>query len=70
MLPVPMRPTTIRFAPDTFDLVTRAAENLGISVAQFVREAAIMRAILLPTERAEELSSLAARVQQLGRRDD
>jgi uncharacterized protein (DUF1778 family) len=44
---VPLIPTTIRFAPDAMELIERAAGQMGTSVAQFVREAAIVRAMVL-----------------------
>ena len=67
---VPLRPTTIRFASDAMDLVNRAAEETGVSSAQFVREAAMMRAILTLRDDDLELQALAERVQHLARRDD
>lgn len=48
---MPLRPTTVRFAQDAMDLVQKAADECGVSMAQFVREAAIMRAAaVLPKE--------------------
>lgn len=48
---MPLRPTTVRFAQDAMNLVQDAAREAGVSVSQFVREAAIMRAAaLLPTK--------------------
>lgn len=65
---VPLRPTTIRFASDALEIVNKAADEMGISSAQFIREAAVMRAMLcLPHE---ELKTLAEEVQRLSRRDD
>jgi hypothetical protein len=37
----------VRFSGDEFDPVDRAAEQLGVSVIQFIREAAIARATAL-----------------------
>jgi uncharacterized protein (DUF1778 family) len=65
---VPLRPTTIRFASDAMDLVNKAAEATGVSTAQFVREAAVMRAMLALQQ--GEYRSLAEEVQRLSRRDD
>ena len=49
--PMPLRPTTVRFAQDAMDLVQKAADECGVSMAQFVREAALMRAAaVLPGE--------------------
>lgn len=44
---MPLRPTTVRFAEDAMDLVQAAAGEAGCSVAQFIREAAVMRAASL-----------------------
>lgn len=70
MQAVPMRPTTIRFAPDAMDLVNDAAKNLGVSVAQFVRESAIMRAMLVEGQGKADLMVLADEVTRLARRED
>jgi uncharacterized protein (DUF1778 family) len=52
------------------DLVNKAAEETGVSSAQFVREAAMMRAVLTLRDKDLELQALAERVQHLARRDD
>jgi uncharacterized protein (DUF1778 family) len=65
-----LKPTTIRFAPDALDLVQRAADNLGISVAQFVRESSIMRAMFVAGEFRDDLEALGNIVTRLSRRDD
>lgn len=53
---MPLRPTTVRFAQDAMDLVQEASKEAGVSVSQFVREAAIMRAAaLLPQKIDVEL---------------
>jgi uncharacterized protein (DUF1778 family) len=44
---VPLIPTTIRFAPEAMELIERASQQMGTSVAQFVREAAIVRAMVI-----------------------
>lgn len=67
---VPMLPTTIRFAPDAMDLVNKAAKDMGISVAQFVRESAIMRAMLCEGVFHDDLQGLSESVQRLARRSD
>jgi uncharacterized protein (DUF1778 family) len=61
-----LQPTTIRFPRDGMALVQRAAERAGCTVAQFVREAALMRAfITLESNRDPE--QLAADVERLAR---
>jgi hypothetical protein len=39
-----MRATTIRFTPDLWELLEREARREGVSVAQYVRDAALFRA--------------------------
>jgi Ribbon-helix-helix domain len=39
-----MRATTIRFSPELWSILEREARREGVSVAQFVREAALFRA--------------------------
>jgi GAF domain-containing protein len=41
---MPMRATTVRFAEALWTLVEREAEREGVSAAQFIRDASIMRA--------------------------
>jgi uncharacterized protein (DUF1778 family) len=58
--PMPLRPTTVRFAEDAMDLVQKASKEAGVSMGQFVREAAIMRAAaLLPREIPMDIERLA-----------
>lgn len=66
---MPLRPTTIRFAPDAMQLVNEAAAELGESTSQFVREAAMMRA-MLTLKPSTDLHQLAEEIKQLARRDD
>ena len=45
---MPLIPTTIRFAPGgDGELIERASQQMGTSVAQLVREAAIVRAMVI-----------------------
>ena len=46
--------TTIRFADRSYVAVARAADAQGISISQYVREAALIRAVLDELDTAEE----------------
>ena len=46
--------TTIRFADRGYTAIARAADAQGISVSQYVREAALIRAVLDELDSAEE----------------
>ena len=46
--------TTIRFADRAYTTIARAADTQGISVSQYVREAALIRAVLDELDSAEE----------------
>ena len=52
--PVALHATTIRFADRAYMAIARAAHSQGISVSQFVREAALIRAVLDELDSAEE----------------
>ena len=52
--PVALHPTTIRFADRAYTAIARAADSQGISVSQYVREAALIRAVLDELDSAEE----------------
>ena len=63
---MPMRATTVRFSEDLWGLLEREASTQGISTAQFVRDAAIMRLGILSARRGDPeaamtLEDLAAR---------
>jgi GAF domain-containing protein len=49
--PMPMRATTVRFGEDLWALLEREAATQGVSSAQFVRDAAILRLAHLAAER-------------------
>lgn len=49
-----MRATTVRFSEDVWALVEREAAGQGISAAQFVRDAALLRAAVLIGRRGDE----------------
>ena len=68
--------TTIRFADRSYVAVARAADAQGISVSQYVREAALIRAVLDELDTAEEalhtahdLLAVAREVRQLAQVD-
>jgi uncharacterized protein (DUF1778 family) len=46
--------TTIRFADRAYTAIARAADAQGISVSQYVREAALIRAVLDELDSVEE----------------
>jgi hypothetical protein len=51
---VALHATTIRFADRAYTAIARAADSQGISVSQYVREAALIRAVLDELDSAEE----------------
>lgn len=54
VLPVALHATTIRFADRAYTAIARAADAQGISVSQYVREAALVRAVLDDLDDASE----------------
>jgi GAF domain/Ribbon-helix-helix protein, copG family len=50
---MPMRATTVRFSDDLLRLLEREAEREGVSVAQFIRDASVMRAAYAMGRRGE-----------------
>jgi hypothetical protein len=52
--PVALHATTIRFADRAYMAIARAADAQGISVSQYVREAALIRVVLDELDTAEE----------------
>src|SRR5829696_2640658 len=68
---MPMRATTVRFSEDLWSMLEREATKSGVSAAQFVREATILRLAMLAGMRGDEaarmtLGSLAAHAQGAG----
>jgi hypothetical protein len=51
---VALHATTIRFADRAYTAIARAADEQGISVSQYVREAALIRVVLDELDSAEE----------------
>jgi hypothetical protein len=73
---VALHAATIRFADRSYVAVARAADAQGISVSQYVREAALIRAVLDELDTAEEalhtahdLLAVAREVRQLAQVD-
>ncbi|HEV2815125.1 MAG TPA: GAF domain-containing protein [Solirubrobacteraceae bacterium] len=56
---MPMRATTVRFGDDLWALLEREAAAQGVSSAQFVRDAAILRLAHLASERGEPEARLS-----------
>ena len=56
---MPMRATTVRFGDDLWALLEREAAEQGVSSAQFVRDAAILRLAHLAAERGAPESQLS-----------
>ena len=56
---MPMRATTVRFGEDLWTLLEREATTQGVSSAQFVRDAAILRLAHLAAEREEPETRLS-----------
>jgi GAF domain-containing protein len=66
---MPMRATTVRFGEDLWQMLEREAAANGVSAAQFVREATILRLAMLAGMRGDDaaktsLASLASDVQR------
>jgi GAF domain-containing protein len=55
---MPMRATTVRFSDDLWELLEREAGTQGISAAQFVRDATIMRLGVLSGRRRDPEATL------------
>ena len=73
---VALHATTIRFADRGYTAIARAADAQGISVSQYVREAALIRAVLDELDSAEEaihtahdLLAIAREVRRLAQVD-
>lgn len=66
---VPLRPTTVRFAEDGMKFVQKAAEESGSTVAQFIREAALIRAAMILRD-DDPMPKIAQEVRRLARSDE
>jgi uncharacterized protein (DUF1778 family) len=69
---VPLQATTIRFGDRAYAAIGRAAKAQGVSVSQYVREAALIRAMLDELEdqeaalaTARDLVAIAREVRRL-----
>ena len=62
---MPMIPRTIRLTPDAAALIERAADDLGLSMSQFIREAALIRAYVIVGH--EDSVDLAGDIESLAR---
>jgi GAF domain-containing protein len=65
---VGMKATTVRFGEDLWAMLEREARSLGVSAAQFVREATIMRVAMLAGSRGDPdaeltIAEIAARAR-------
>ena len=70
-----MKATTVRFGEDLWVMLERESRRLGVSAAQFVREAAIMRVAMLAGSRGDPdaevtIADIAARTHGRARNDD
>jgi hypothetical protein len=63
---MPMTRTTISFTRDGMQLIQEAAKRQGISVSQFVREAALMRATMAADDNPYPMRALAAQLRAIG----
>lgn len=71
-----LHPTTIRFGDRAYAAIARAADAQGVSVSQYVREAALIRTVLDELDSAEEalhtghdLLAIAREVRRLAQVD-
>ena len=70
-----MKATTVRFGEDLWAMLERESQRLGVSAAQFVREATIMRVAMLAGNRGDPdaeltIAEIAARANRRARIDD
>jgi hypothetical protein len=64
-----MHQTTVRFGADLWDALEREASRLGVSVAQYVREAALARLVYVAGQRGDDQFDLALEIV-LGDREE
>ena len=63
---MPMRATTVRFSEDLWSLLEAEAERQGVSAAQFVRDATIMRIGVLAGKRGDPEAEMS--IERVARR--
>ena len=61
-----MTGTTISFIRDGMTLIQEAAKRPGCSVSQFIREAALMRAVVAAHDNPYPIRTLAAQLRAIG----
>jgi Mobilization protein NikA len=61
-----MTRTTISFTREGMQVIQEAAKRQGISVSQFVREAALMRATMAADDNPYPMRMLAAQLRAIG----
>ena len=66
---MPMRATTVRFSEDLWRLVEAEAEREGVSAAQFIRDASVMRAAYAMGRRGEAAYEALAQLGTNGHSD-
>ena len=57
-----MHQTTVRFGPDLWEALDRECDLLGVSVAQYVREAALARLVYAAGRRGDDEFELALEI--------
>ncbi len=58
---VPLRPVTVRFDDRVLTAIRDASESLGVSSAQFIRDAALIRAVMVTSEHPVPINPTAWR---------
>jgi uncharacterized protein (DUF1778 family) len=59
-----VRKTSVNLPDDVFELMERAAESVGQSTTQFVREAVLLRCAVAAGEVTKEMRTLAAELRK------
>jgi hypothetical protein len=63
---MPMTRTTISFGRQDLELLRKASKRQGVSVSQFVREAALMRARMASDRNPYPIRDLAEQLRAIG----